>query len=62
MPIEGLDAGEELVVVAHDNEHLCVILDTLSSKRSKPGKGADVQASEVAVRKNIRPHIGPIVR
>lgn len=33
MPVKGLDAREELVVVPHVDEHLCVVLDALPSKR-----------------------------
>lgn len=36
MPIKGLDAREELVVVPHVDEDLCVVLDALPSKSVGP--------------------------
>lgn len=63
MPIEGLDAREELVVVPHVDEHLCVVLDALSSGVSGRGKHGERRvrlASEVAVRPT--PNFEPNVR
>lgn len=32
MPIEGLDPRQKLVVVAHIDQHLCVVLDALPTR------------------------------
>lgn len=49
MPIEGLDAREELVVVPHVDEHLCVVLDTLPSQNMV---GAGLKEGDVQHRKS----------